>query len=101
MAEERFVQVQLLAAKPNPLFTEEQLQLVLFLRYSHAVPCAACGKRAKHHWTMRVSFSTVAMDTFVAQPSAAVHLPLTPVCRVHPLAPAALPAAKGRARAAH
>jgi len=77
--------VALYQAKPNPMFTEEQRSAVRFLRYTASVPCAACGKRRQHHWTMLVSFSTVSMEFLVAQPSDPVHLPLTPVCRDHPL----------------
>jgi hypothetical protein len=85
-------------AKPNPMFSEEMTRSVVFLRYTQAVPCAVCGKRSKHHWTMVLSFSTVAMDTLLARPSETVHLPLVPVCRAHPMAPAALPVAAKRER---
>lgn len=99
VTEPQIVHVQLMEAKPNKMFSEEQRQMVVFLRYSQAVPCAECGKRSKHHWTMLLSFSTVAMDMLVARPSETVHLPLTPVCCAHPMAPAALPAVAKRARA--
>jgi len=94
------VAVQLMAAKENALFTEEQRQLVVFLSYTGAVPCAACGKRSRYHWTMRVSFQAQDTASFVLVPLGPVHLPLAPVCRAHPLAPAALPQAAARRKEA-
>lgn len=92
------VQVEMLSAAPNALFTEEQRACVLFLRFSAAVPCGACGKRSRHHWTMRVSFQAQAMPGLVCVPLGPPLLPLAPVCRDHPLASAALPPTR-RARA--
>lgn len=95
------VQVQVLEARSNPLYTDEQRALVRFLRYTAPVPCAECGTRSRHHWTMRVSFTAARLTpgTMTLVESGTVHLPLAPVCRAHPLAPAALPAAPKRARA--
>jgi hypothetical protein len=99
MPEGEVVQVEVLPAAPNKLCTEAQRQAVLFLRFSKAVPCAECGTRSRHHWTMRVSFATVLLESFVAQTSLTVHLPFAPVCRSHQLAPAAWPTRPRRARA--
>lgn len=92
------VMVQFMAAKPNTMFSAEMTQLVTFLRYTQAVPCAECGKRSKHHWTMLVSFQAQSMKPgmFTLAQSGKVHLPLAPVCRAHLLAPSPLPEAKGR-----
>lgn len=82
--------VQLFEAKPNTMFTDEQTAMVRFLRYTQAVPCAECGKRSKHHWTVLYAFKATRMvpGMFTLQESEQVHLPLTPVCRNHPLVPA-------------
>lgn len=95
MGKDAVLTVQLFEAKPNAMFTEAQRQLVCFLRYNLAVPCAECGTRSKYHWTMRVSFTahTLPPSAFTVQTSGTVHLPLAPVCRAHPLAPAVYPAA--------
>lgn len=95
------VQVLLFEAKPNPMFTEEQRATVRFLRYSQAVPCAECGKRSKHHWTVVFSFKATSMvaGAFTLQESGKVHMPLTPVCQDHPLAPAPFEAPKRQRRA--
>jgi hypothetical protein len=87
------VMVELFEAKPNPIFTEEHRQMVRFLRYSKAVPCAECGKRSTRHWTVLYSFKATSMvpGALTLQESGKVHLPLTPVCTKHPLAPAAMP----------
>jgi hypothetical protein len=84
-AEPAMVGVQILEAKPNKLFTEEQREIVRFLRYTSAVPCAECGKRRKLHWTLLWSFKAKTMPkrAFVLQDSGKIHLPLTPVCTSH------------------
>lgn len=82
--------VQILEAKPNPLFTDEQRSWLRFLRFSRPTPCAACGKKLRIHWTMLCEFK--AGDTsgpsfqlgFYPQTFA----PLTAVCGDHPLKPA-------------
>lgn len=80
--------VSIFEAKPNKMFTEEQRELVRFLRYSGAtVPCAECGKRKATHWTMLCSFQAVTITTIVPLKSGKVHIPLTPVCQSHLLAP--------------
>jgi hypothetical protein len=100
------LQVLLFEAKPNKLFTEEQTAAVRFLRYNQSVPCAECGKRSKHHWTVLYSFKATSLvpGMFTLQESGKVHLPLTPVCRDHPLTPASWETPrvqrKGSARAA-
>lgn len=96
------VQVLLYNAKPNAMFTDEQTQAIRFLRYNQAVPCAECGKRSKQHWTVLYSFKATSMvaGAFTLQESGKVHMPLTPVCRDHPLYPAPFeaPTRKRRAR---
>ena len=83
-----FVGVQILEAKPNKLFTEEQRQIVRFLRYSKAIPCAECGKRRRVHWTLLWTFRAKSLKPglFVPFDSGKVHMPLTPVCASHLLA---------------
>ena len=88
------LQVKLLDAKPNKMFTEWQTATTKFLRYNRAVPCAECGKRSKSHWTQLVSFQAMDMSgsSFVLRSaSGKVHAPLTPVCGTHPLAVAEFP----------
>ena len=84
------LQVLLFDAKPNPMFSDEQTRTIRFLQYNQAVPCAECGKRSKRHWTVLYSFKATSMvsGAFTLQESGKVHLPLTPVCTNHPLAPA-------------
>jgi len=78
--------VEILEAKPNPLFTEDQRRAVRFLRYSRTVPCAECGKKVRIHWTLLVEFQCMDPNSFViAQRSSKRHMPLTPVCKDHPL----------------
>ena len=89
--QELTVLIDFLPAKPNPLFTEQQRRATSFIRYSKPVPCAECGRRRKLMWTQRWSFRVMEMSFVVLQPSAKVHLPGTPVCTSHILAPAALP----------
>lgn len=79
--------VDILEAKPNPLFTEAQRAAVRFLRYSQRVPCAECGKKLWIHWTMLCQFRVQDMGAFAVLPSSKSHPPLTPVCRDHIMAP--------------
>jgi hypothetical protein len=92
------VWVELIRAKPNKMFSEEQRQTVMFLRYSAPVPCGECGKRSKYHWTMLLSFVAHSMQPgmFILGESGKVHLPFAPVCRGHLLKPAALPGKERR-----
>lgn len=78
-------------AKPNHMFSEEQRASVRFLHYSGAVPCAECGRRSLHMWTMLISFEAKSMGFLVPTNGTKVHVPLTPVCGSHLLAPAAIP----------
>jgi hypothetical protein len=80
--------VQIFEARPNRMFTEEQRATVRFLRYSKAVPCAECGRKSKTHWTLLISFKAKTMAAIIPKDSGKVHMPLTPVCRSHLLAPA-------------
>lgn len=82
--------VKNLDAKPNPMFSEELLQAVRFLRYSRAIPCVACGKKVRIHWTMLCEFKAVDFENshFVTRDYPQVFAPLTPVCSDHPLHPA-------------
>jgi hypothetical protein len=93
---EDVITVQILEAKPNKLFTEEQRAWVRFLRYSHAVRCAECGKRRRLHWTMLFSFEAKSMGFVIPVPGKGAHLPLTPVCASHLLVPAAMGAPPAR-----
>jgi hypothetical protein len=98
---DQVLKVELHEAKPNPMFDEWQRATVRFLRYSHPVECAECGRRSKSHWTSLFSFQ--AMDfkgsSFVLQSATGkVHPPLTPVCVAHPMGPAVTPALPPRKR---
>jgi hypothetical protein len=53
-----------------------------------ARPCAECGRKSKTHWTLLISFKAKTMAAIIAKDSGKVHMPLTPVCRSHLLAPA-------------
>jgi len=83
-----FVQVQILEAKPNPMFSEEQRQTVRFLRYSKHVRCAECGKKQRTLWTSTFTFVTVDIGVLVPIKSGKRHPPLTPICTDHCMAPA-------------
>ncbi len=84
--------VEVLEAKPNALFTEQQRAAVRFLRFNQSVPCAECGKRRKVMWTMLCSFYAYDFNApglmLELQTPAHSHLPLAPVCGDHPLSPA-------------
>lgn len=79
------LQVRIHEALPNPMFSEQQRQLIRFLRYNQHVPCAECGKKARTHWTMLCQFIPQTMGQFAMKPGKS-HAPLTPVCQDHPLA---------------
>jgi hypothetical protein len=83
--------VEVLAVKPNPLFSKFQNETTKFLRFNRAVRCAYCGKRRKLMWTSLISFQAVDVSQFVAQPSGPVLAPLTAVCSQHPIAYAEWP----------
>lgn len=84
-------QPQIFYPKRNPMFTEFQTMITVFLRYPTAVPCAHCGRKSKHHWSQRVYFraSSTMEDkapAFTIQGGAL--LPGgSPVCRSHVLMP--------------
>lgn len=80
--------VEVLEAKPNKLFTEEQRQAVRFLRYSRTVRCQECGKKRKVMWTMLCEFYAHSMGEFTVVKSGRKHNPLAGVCGSHLLAPA-------------
>lgn len=95
------LQVHLYEARPNRLFTEEQRQTVRFLRYSHLVECAECGRRSKSHWTSLFSFQAMDMkcSSFTLRSATGkIHPPMTPVCGIHPMAPAEMPPLPPRGR---
>lgn len=95
------LQVHLLEAKPNKMFTAEQTAAVRFLHYSHPVECAECGKRSKYHWTSLFSFQAMDFKNSIyvlRSSSGKVHPPLTPVCRTHPMGPAEMPLLPPRVR---
>lgn len=81
--------VQILEAAPNRMFTEQERAGVRFLRFNRRIPCAECGKKVKIHWTCLYQFKCGDMkkSMFTLQFSDKVHLPLTPVCGDHPVAP--------------
>jgi hypothetical protein len=81
--------VEILEAKPNKMFTEQQRQQVRFLRYNHAQVCPACGKKRRILWTMLCQFKAGNMDgsSFVLQFYPQSFSPLTGVCGDHPLSP--------------
>jgi hypothetical protein len=81
------LEVRLLSAKPNRMFPEWMTERVRFLRFSDSVPCAECGRKRKHHWTMLCAFQAHTMAPLIAKKSGTVHLPLAAVCRQHLLAP--------------
>jgi hypothetical protein len=81
--------VQILEAKPNPMFTENQRQGVRFLKYNQPVACAECGKRLRILWTALWAFRSPRLEgQFVIPNNTQIHPPLTPVCGDHPLSPA-------------
>ena len=80
--------VGLYGARPNRMFTEDQRQMVRFLRYNQLVACCECGRRSKTHWTVLYSFEAQSLGFLVPKRSGKVHRPLDPVCRIHILAPA-------------
>ena len=86
----KLLQVEILEARPNKMFTEWQRATVRFLRYSKPIRCAECGKRTKHHWTSLFAFQALdasgASFTLKSR-SGKLHQPLTPVCRNHPMSP--------------
>ena len=84
--------VELLEAKPNPLFTEDQRALVRFLRYYELgkplkVACAHCGKRKTVLWTQLCSFRIAEPSVMILKRGEKVYPPLTPVCQTHIMAP--------------
>jgi len=96
--------VGLYEARPNKMFTEDQRQMVRFLRYNESVACCECGRRSKTHWTVLYSFEAQSSGFLVPKRSGKVHRPLDPVCRIHILAPApwtptAAPLRKRKAKA--
>jgi hypothetical protein len=77
--------VDIFEAKPNKLFSEEQRQLIRFLRYNKPVACAECGKKTKKMWTMLCTFTAKQWGQFALTDSGKAHPPLTAVCEDHPL----------------
>jgi len=80
--------VQILEAKPNQMFTEEQRAAVRFLRFNRSVACMECGKKKKVMWTMLCEFYAHSMGQFAVLKSTKTHQPLEAVCGDHLLAPA-------------
>lgn len=84
--------VELLEAKPNPMFTEAQRAMVRFMRYYEVgepvrMACAHCGKKKTILWTQLCSFRVAEPLAFVLKKSEKVYPPLTPVCQTHIMAP--------------
>lgn len=77
-------------AKPNPMFSEEQRAWIRFLTFNRCVVCQACGKKKRGMWTMLCEFraSDMGANVFVLQNFPKIFAPLTPVCSIHPIAPA-------------
>lgn len=76
-------------AKPNPMFTDEQMVLIRFVKFKEPVECAHCKKKRKNHWTSLIPFRAVTFgDThLVLDTKSGPLLPgLTPVCGDHLLA---------------
>jgi hypothetical protein len=86
----KILEVQILEAKSNPMFTEELRGVVRFLWFNQTIPCEECGKRRKVMWTMLCDFYAHSLNA----PGSGLletgkkHAPLTAVCGDHPLAPA-------------
>jgi hypothetical protein len=79
--------VSIYEAKPNKTFKEEQRQAIRFLIYNKPLPCAECGREKKKMWTMLCQFKAPSMGMITVKESGKSHLPLTPVCDEHLLAP--------------
>ena len=84
--------VDILEARPNPLFTEQQRALVRFLRFYELgkparVACAHCGKKKTILWTQLCSFRVADDIGLVLAKGEKVYPPLTAVCQAHILAP--------------
>ena len=86
--EAQILQVQILEAKPNKLFSEAQRAAVRFLRFNRSVPCTECGKRRRVMWTMLCEFYAYDFNTpgFTLVKPDKKHPPLDAVCGAHPLA---------------
>jgi hypothetical protein len=83
------LQVQILEARPNRMFTEEQRRAIRFLRFNRTVVCTECGKRRKVMWTMLCEFYAHSMGLeFGLMKSMKIHKPMDEVCGDHLLAPA-------------
>lgn len=92
-------EVQILEARPNPLFPDWLTHRLRFLRYSAPVKCAYCGRISRHHWSLLLSFrimegfekkvrgKVTACNSPVGFDGKEIFLPLTPVCRKHILRP--------------
>jgi len=84
--------VELLEARPNPLFSDDQRALVRFMRYHELgkplkVACAHCGKRKTILWTQLCSFRIAEPFAMILKKGETVYPPLTPVCQTHIMAP--------------
>ena len=86
--EKKILVVEILEAKPNPMFSEEQRAAVRFLRFNQTVACRECGKRRKVMWTMLCEFYVHSMGQYSVTESGKKHKPLDEVCGDHLLAPA-------------
>jgi hypothetical protein len=85
--DDEILYVSICEGKPNAMFTEQQRQSIRFLIYNKPVVCAECGKKFKKMWTMLCQFTAPTMANLVMAESGKSHLPLTPVCNDHLLAP--------------
>jgi hypothetical protein len=79
--------MEMFEAKDNPMFPPALTSRLRFVRYSKAVPCACCGRKSRHHWTLTCSFSAKTFTNLPVFKSSAILAPMTPVCSAHPLSP--------------
>lgn len=87
-SDSKILVVQILEAKPNAMFAEEQRAAIRFLRFNQWVRCQECGRRKKVMWTMVCEFYAHSMGQLTVEKSMKIHKPLDEVCQDHLLAPA-------------
>lgn len=80
---------QYFPAAPNKMFSELTTACIRFVRYKEKVPCAACSKQAKKHWTCVVRFKAADLSKCMIEVEL---LPKwfaagSPVCEDHPTQP--------------
>lgn len=89
--------IDILEAKPNKMFTEQQRALVRFVRsYGQSMTCAHCGKKKRTLWTMLTPFRAVDLSGIVAVKGEELLAPLTLVCTEHLMQPEFVKSARKR-----